>query len=29
LDALTTAWWTKLLRLKQSVRPEDVTVSLP
>ena len=29
LDALTAAWWTELLRLKQSVRPEDVTVSLP
>jgi GTP-binding protein len=29
LDALIAAWWTELLRLKQSVRPEDVTVSLP
>ncbi|HVS60441.1 MAG TPA: GTPase ObgE [Gemmatimonadaceae bacterium] len=29
LDALAAAWWTELLRLKQSVRPEDVTVSLP
>jgi GTPase len=29
LDVLTTAWWTELLRLKQSVRPEDVTLSLP
>jgi hypothetical protein len=29
LDALVAAWWTELLRLKQSVRPEDVTVSLP
>jgi GTP-binding protein len=29
LEALTAAWWTELLRLKQSVRPEDVTVSLP
>src|SRR5476649_2157913 len=29
LDALTAAWWTELLRLKQSVRPEDVTLSLP
>ena len=29
LDALTAAWWTELLRLKQSVRPQDVTVSLP
>jgi GTP-binding protein len=28
LDALIAAWWTELLRLKQSVRPEDVTVSL-
>ena len=29
LDLLTAAWWTELLRLKQSKRPEDVTVSLP
>ena len=29
LDMLTAAWWTELLRLKQSVRPEDVIVSLP
>ena len=29
LDALIAAWWTELLRLKQSVRPEDVTLSLP
>jgi GTP-binding protein len=29
LDTLTAAWWTELLRLKQSIRPEDVTVSLP
>src|SRR3954467_3880269 len=29
LEALTAAWWTQLLRLKQSVKPEDVTVSLP
>ena len=29
LDALTAAWWTELLRLKQSVKPEDATVSLP
>ena len=29
LEQLTAAWWTELLRLKQSVRPEDVTVSLP
>src|SRR5213079_1333006 len=29
LEALTAAWWTELLRLKQSVRPEDVIVSLP
>ena len=29
LDTLTAAWWTELLRLKQSVRPEDVIVSLP
>jgi GTP-binding protein len=29
LEALIAAWWTELLRLKQSVRPEDVTVSLP
>src|SRR5436189_295729 len=29
LDTLTAAWWSELLRLKQSVRPEDVTVSLP
>ena len=29
LDTLIAAWWTELLRLKQSVRPEDVTVSLP
>src|SRR4051812_3454575 len=29
LDALTAAWWSELLRLKQSVKPEDVTVSLP
>jgi GTP-binding protein len=29
LDGLTSAWWTELLRLKQSVRPEDVTLSLP
>jgi len=29
LDALIAAWWTELLRLKQSVRPEDVTVALP
>jgi hypothetical protein len=29
LDALTAAWWTELLRLRQSVRPEDVIVSLP
>jgi len=29
LEALTAAWWTELLRLKQSIRPEDVTVSLP
>ena len=29
LDELTAAWWTELLRLKQSVKPEDVIVSLP
>jgi hypothetical protein len=29
LEALTAAWWTELLRLKQSVSPEDVIVSLP
>jgi GTP-binding protein len=29
LDALTAAWWTELLRLKQPARPQDVTVSLP
>jgi GTP-binding protein len=29
LDRLTAAWWTELLRLKQSVRPQDVIVSLP
>jgi GTPase len=29
LEALTAAWWTELLRLKQSVKPEDVIVSLP
>ena len=29
LEALIAAWWTELLRLKQSVRPEDVIVSLP
>ena len=29
LDALIAAWWTELLCLKQSVRPEDVIVSLP
>jgi GTP-binding protein len=29
LEELTAAWWTELLRLKQSVRPEDVTLSLP
>ena len=29
LDALTAAWWSELLRLKQSVRPQDVIVSLP
>jgi GTP-binding protein len=29
LDSLTAAWWTELLRLKHSVRPQDVTVSLP
>src|SRR3954452_6860286 len=29
LDALTAAWWTELLRLRQNVRPEDVIVSLP
>jgi len=29
LEMLTAAWWTELLRLKHSVRPQDVTVSLP
>ena len=29
LDALLAAWWTELLRLRQSVRPEDVSVGLP
>ena len=29
LEALTAAWWTELLRLKQREKPEDVTVSLP
>jgi GTP-binding protein len=29
LEVLTAAWWTELLRLKQSVKPEDVIVSLP
>jgi GTPase len=29
LEVLTAAWWTELLRLKQSVRPQDVIVSLP
>ena len=29
LDALTTAWWSQLLYLKHSTRPQDVTVSLP
>src|SRR5512132_1402098 len=29
LDALTSAWWTELLRLKQAVKPQDLSVSLP
>jgi GTP-binding protein len=29
LDVLTAAWWTELLRLKQTVKPEDATVALP
>jgi GTP-binding protein len=29
LEALTAGWWSELLRLKQTVRPEDATVSLP
>ena len=29
LDALTDAWWSELLRLKQKVKAADVTVSLP
>jgi hypothetical protein len=29
LDELTGAWWSELLRLKQKVKVEDVSVSLP